>query len=110
MLFTSFFTKNWIIVVSSVLAVVAALMFYSSIHMLSNMYNIIVTIGLFLSMGCCTLLVYVTLSSETNGAFVFIIMETFVFFILLSSLLYYATRLQTILRLVPPYCFAYRFF
>ena len=43
------------------------------------------TIGLFLSMGCCTLLVYVTLSSETNGAFVFIIMETFVFFILLVS-------------------------
>ena len=46
MLFTSFFTKNWIIVVSSVLAVVAALMFYSSIHMLSNMYNIIVSVVL----------------------------------------------------------------
>ena len=44
MLFTSFFTKNWIIVVYSVLAVVAALMFYSSIHMLSNMYNIIVSV------------------------------------------------------------------
>lgn len=44
MLFTSFFTKNWIIVVSSVLAVVAALMFYSSIHMLSSTYNIIVSV------------------------------------------------------------------
>ena len=44
MLFTSFFTKNWIIVVSSVLAVVAALMFYSSINMLSNMFNIIVSV------------------------------------------------------------------
>lgn len=44
MLFTSFFTKNWVIIVSSVLAVIAALMFYSSIHILSNMYNIIVSV------------------------------------------------------------------
>lgn len=34
-------------------------------------------------MACCTLLVYVTLSSDTNSAFVFIIIETFIYFILL---------------------------
>lgn len=43
-------------------------------------------IGLFLSMACCTLLVYVTLSSDTNSAFVFIIIETFIYFILLVTL------------------------
>ncbi|KAK8820675.1 hypothetical protein WA556_004995 [Blastocystis sp. ATCC 50177/Nand II] len=105
MLLTSFFTKSWVIILSAVLAVTAAILFYYSLSIISKSYNTIVIIGLFLSMACCTLLVYVTLSSDTNSAFVFIIIETFIYFILLSSLLYYATRLQTILRLVPPYLY-----
>lgn len=124
MLLTSFFTKNWVIIVSAVLAVISSILFYYSLSIIAKTYNTIVVLlllcevqvifGLFLSMACCTILVYVTLSSDTNSTFIFIIIETFIYFILLvrtiipfyvqSSLLYYATRLQTILALVPSYC------
>lgn len=45
MLLTSFFTKSWVIILSAVLAVTAAILFYYSLSIISKSYNTIVFVA-----------------------------------------------------------------